>query len=144
VSYPRARTLALWTLLCSAVFLTCLSLPLGDLHRPLLSRYTPFGSALFVTTATGLLVGMAGVCFQRFMRGCLHLPTPGISFTLEQLVAETHVGGSVFIAGGLGFGLNSMLTGSGDSLACTIPLGFGLGLAASTHLFFWARGTSRA
>jgi hypothetical protein len=133
----RARTLALWALLCTAVFLICLSLPLGELHHPLLSRYTPAGATLLVTSAMGLLVGLAGVLFQRFVRGCLDLPGPGLSFTLEQLVAETHVGGSVFIAAGLGFGLNSLLTGGGDLLPCTIPLGFGLGLAASTHLFFW-------
>jgi hypothetical protein len=138
-----ARTLALWLLLCLAVFGACLFLPLGDFRHPLLSSFIPFGSALFVTTAMGLLVGMGGVFFQRFMSSCIDLPGPGLSFTLEQLVAETHVGGSVFISGGLGLGVNCMLAGSGDFLPCTIPLGFGLGLAASTHLLFWVRDVRR-
>ena len=126
--------IALWVTLCAVIFIACALLPLHELDAPMFPRPTPIWLALFVTALLGVLTGAGGVLFRRLMRrgfSAMGADAPDLN---RDFVAESHVGGTVLMSGGLGNGANCLVTSCQDLVTWTVPFGFGFGLLISTHV----------
>ena len=128
----------LWGILCLGVFSVCLLLPLHEIEVPdLFSRFSPW-IVLGACVVLGAVAGVGGLLFQLLTERLFGLMNAESPFGVSGFVATTHVGGSVLIAGGLGNGVNCLLS-SCDSLSTwTSPAAMGLGLMISTLVLSWA------